>query len=84
MIACSDSRVDPSVIFDAEPGEIFMVRNVASLVPPCALDERCHGTRPADDLFRRRQGPPHQGVPEPDPVSLGTRPLQATPYFIGR
>ncbi len=47
MIACSDSRVDPSIIFDAEPGEIFMVRNVASLVPPCTLDERCHGTSAA-------------------------------------
>jgi len=47
MIACSDSRVDPSVIFDADPGEIFMVRNVASLVPPCTPDESCHGTSAA-------------------------------------
>jgi len=47
MIACSDSRVDPSVIFDADPGEIFMVRNVASLVPPCTPDEGCHGTSAA-------------------------------------
>lgn len=47
MIACSDSRVDPSVIFDAEPGQIFMIRNVASLVPPSAVDERCHGTSAA-------------------------------------
>jgi carbonic anhydrase len=34
VIACSDSRVDPSQIFDAHPGEIFVVRNVANLVPP--------------------------------------------------
>jgi carbonic anhydrase len=35
VIACSDSRVDPAQIFDTRPGEIFVVRNVANLVPPC-------------------------------------------------
>jgi carbonic anhydrase len=35
VIACSDSRVDPGQIFDTRPGEIFVVRNVANLVPPC-------------------------------------------------
>ena len=35
VIACSDSRVDPAEIFDARPGEMFVVRNVANLVPPC-------------------------------------------------
>lgn len=34
VIACSDSRVDPSQIFDVDPGEIFVVRNVAAMVPP--------------------------------------------------
>ncbi len=43
MIACSDSRVDPAILTDAEPGEIFMVRNVANLVPPCVLDNGQHG-----------------------------------------
>ncbi|MDH3602432.1 MAG: carbonic anhydrase [Candidatus Tectomicrobia bacterium] len=47
MISCSDSRVDPSAIFDTEPGEIFMVRNVASLVPPYTPDAHCHGTSAA-------------------------------------
>ena len=37
VIACADSRVDPSMIFDAAPGEIFTVRNVANLVPPTHL-----------------------------------------------
>jgi carbonic anhydrase len=35
VIACCDSRVDPSTIFDAGPGEMFVLRNVANLVPPC-------------------------------------------------
>ncbi|ALK11057.1 carbonic anhydrase [Blastochloris viridis] len=34
VIACCDSRVSPTVIFDAMPGELFTVRNVANLVPP--------------------------------------------------
>jgi carbonic anhydrase len=34
IIACCDSRADPAIIFDAEPGSIFVVRNVANLAPP--------------------------------------------------
>ena len=47
VVACSDSRVDPSLIFDAGPGELFVVRNVANLVPPYAPDGNCHGTSAA-------------------------------------
>ncbi|HEY5710339.1 MAG TPA: carbonic anhydrase [Allosphingosinicella sp.] len=47
VIACSDSRVDPSQIFDARPGEIFVVRNVANLVPPFEPDNHYHGVSAA-------------------------------------
>lgn len=47
VIACSDSRVSPEVIFDCAPGEIFVVRNVSNLVPPYAPDLGNHGTSAA-------------------------------------
>jgi carbonic anhydrase len=47
VIACSDSRVDPAQIFDVAPGELFIVRNVAALVPPCEQGEGLHGTSAA-------------------------------------
>ncbi len=47
VIACSDSRVDPATIFDTSPGEAFVVRNVANLVPPFELDGARHGVSAA-------------------------------------
>lgn len=44
LIACADSRVDPTDIFDAYPGEMFVARNVANIVPPAGDDEAYHGT----------------------------------------
>ena len=46
IIACSDSRVDPTIIFQAVPGEMFVVRNVGALVPPFEIGggaSRCFG-----------------------------------------
>ena len=47
VIACSDSRVEPAVIFDAKPGEMFVVRNVAALAPPFETTPGYHGVSAA-------------------------------------
>ena len=47
IIACSDSRVEPAIIFDASPGEMFVVRNVANLAPPYETTGGYHGVSAA-------------------------------------
>ena len=47
VIACCDSRVDPAIISDCNPGDLFVVRNVASLVPPYETGGHYHGTSAA-------------------------------------
>src|SRR5580765_7155665 len=47
IIACSDSRVDPAQIFDVDPGEVFVVRNVAAMVPPFETSPGHHGVSAA-------------------------------------
>ncbi|MBF0375401.1 MAG: carbonic anhydrase [Alphaproteobacteria bacterium] len=56
VIACSDSRVDPAILFNAEPGELFVVRNVANLVPPYQPDGHYHGTSAALEFAVRDLG----------------------------
>lgn len=47
VVACCDSRVDPAIIMDCEPGDLFIIRNVANLVPPYKPDTLHHGTSAA-------------------------------------
>lgn len=59
VIACSDSRVDPAIVFQAEAGEIFAIRNVAALVPPYEEDEGYHGTSAALEFAVKGLGVHH-------------------------
>ena len=53
LIGCSDSRVDPAVIFWAQPGDMFVLRNVANIVPPYAPDNNLHGSSAAIEFAVR-------------------------------
>ena len=54
VVACSDSRVDPAILFDCDPGDFFMIRNVASLVPPYVKDSSFHGISAAVEYAVRQ------------------------------
>jgi len=47
VVACSDSQVDPAILLQADPGDLFIIRNVANLVPPCEAEGDYHGTSAA-------------------------------------
>ena len=54
MISCCDSRVDPVSIFDADPGQLFVIRNVANLVPPFRPGAGLQGTSTAIEFAVRQ------------------------------
>jgi carbonic anhydrase len=53
VIACSDSRSDPQMVFNAAPGELFVIRNVANLAPPYGPDDQPHGVSSAIEFAVR-------------------------------
>ncbi len=53
IIACCDSRIDPAMIFNCQPGELFVIRNVANLVPICESSDTYHGTSAALEFGTR-------------------------------
>ncbi|HEX4045097.1 MAG TPA: carbonic anhydrase [Gammaproteobacteria bacterium] len=47
VVSCCDSRADPALILQCDPGDLFVVRNVANIIPPYEKDEAHHGTSAA-------------------------------------
>ena len=59
VVACCDSRVDPALVLDCEPGDLFVIRNVANLVPPVENQGNYHGTSAALEFGVRNLGVQH-------------------------
>lgn len=59
VVACCDSRVDPALILDCAPGDLFVIRNVANLVPPAETQGHYHGTSAALEFGVRNLGVQH-------------------------
>lgn len=59
VVACCDSRVDPALVLDCAPGDLFVIRNVANLVPPAENQGNFHGTSAALEFGVRNLGVQH-------------------------
>ena len=59
IIACCDSRVHPAHVMNTDPGDVFVVRNVANLVPPYVDDGKTHGTSAAIEFAVKHLKVPH-------------------------
>ena len=59
VVACCDSRVDPALVLDCAPGDLFVIRNVANLVPPAENQGHYHGTSAALEFGVRNLAVPH-------------------------
>lgn len=59
VVACCDSRVDPALVLDCAPGDLFVIRNVANLVPPAENQGHYHGTSAALEFGVRNLCVPH-------------------------
>jgi carbonic anhydrase len=59
LVGCCDSRVEPAIILDAEPGDLFIARNIANLIPPYEPDMHHHGTSAALEFAVKNLGVNH-------------------------
>jgi carbonic anhydrase len=59
LVGCCDSRVEPSIILDAQPGDLFIARNIANLIPPYEPDMHHHGTSAALEFAVNNLGVNH-------------------------